>query len=333
MAGSGLTIGGLLLGGLVAILLVALIWLSRSAGIARLFAVLLTLLAAVGFAGVAWLLARLRNLVYVLTPEALIIPVLNQRLVIPYQEMTRVFYGLREDTRSPVRERFWPGFHVAKTTTRDGYWQTVATAPMARRVLVETRSGFIAISPERPILFLQDLEQRREAVLAGVPLVAPTTPEEPPATEAEAVAGPDTESERVVPRLRCVPPKAWSEVPSWFYRKLFRRELLGDQLASNLLAVSVILLIPTIAYTLFKVDSVYTLVPIHWDARGEPDQLVMPRGLWTFALLAGGVLTVNTVLATGAMAVDRLLARLLLATTPLVQVFTLVALVRAGPAS
>ena len=112
------------------------------------------------------------------------------------------------------------------------------------------------------------------------------------------------------------------------YRTLFRERLLGDHIASTAIAVGVALPLLMAAYVFSQYEGLPRDVPLHWDAHGLLDRIGTPRELWLLPLTSAFILALNTLLATFAIAYDRLAARLLTAATPVAQLAAFFALVR-----
>ncbi|HEX5165716.1 MAG TPA: hypothetical protein VFV93_09995, partial [Thermomicrobiales bacterium] len=106
--------------------------------------------------------------------------------------------------------------------------------------------------------------------------------------------------------------------------------LLGDQIASALVAAGVVLPVLMVAYLYSQYEGLPDQIPIRWDATGDVIGQTAPSGLWRFPRIAVVVLIVNTALATLLIDLDRYLARLLLSGIPLVQLILFIALVRAA---
>lgn len=291
---------------------------------------------------VGYLLRGLASIRYVLTPYHLRVEWQRETLVVPYSGMEAAIYRREQPVRLPVREPYWPGFYVSAIDTADGSWRAIATTRPRQRVRIVTRTGTVAISPDRPIRFLNELEQRRRAALSETEETGrepveyepvPTAVDQPePADSGPAPASqPETVPSRagvadgdVEPESQPVQPTARSW--DYAYRRLFRTELLGDRFSSDSVALGVIILVLLTIYTVYSIDNQFEPLPIHWNADGEPDQFVRPRGLWLFPLMAGVVLAINTALATLAVTVDRFAARLLVGATPVAQLVIAVAL-------
>jgi hypothetical protein len=313
-AGFGRLVGSGLIAFFATAGIAAALLLIRSDGAMQILWLLMLLSAAAGVGGVAYVLKGLASLRYVLTDDHLRIEWMRETRRVPYDDMLEVIYHLRERLELPGRERYWPGFYVSVVQTRGGVWRSYATVPPHRRIRITTPSAVIAISPERPVLFIQELERRRlgrtEDTLDGphseIAVVAPTRSISQPPTAAR--------QERALPFQRSI--------------DMLRQDLLHDRIASTLVAIGIIIPVFMLAYTFNEVDFLPDGLPLHWDANGEVDRTGDAASIWTLPLLALTVLVVNTGLATLVLPFDRVLARLLVSFTPVVQIAIGIALLR-----
>ena len=312
-AGYGRLVGALFTAGLAAIAILALLLLVQDDGAIRIVWLILLGLALAGIATVVRLLRGLSSLRYVFTEDHLRVEWQRSVRRIPYHDMLEVVYHLREHVELPGRESYWPGFRISTVRTRGGVWHSYATVPPHRRIRITTPSAVIAISPERPILFIQELERRR----IGQP--ADVSSELQPGRPRRAVAR--------QPSRR--PGMAQTYVTSTRQSiAVFRNELLTDRIASTLVAIGVIIPVFMLAYTFNEVDFLPDRIPLHWNAQGEADRFGSSNSIWSIPLLALTVLVVNSALATLVLPIDRVAARLIVAVTPVVQLATALALWR-----
>lgn len=313
-AGYGRLFGGVLIALIGATGLLALALLINSDGAIRVLWLLFLLAALVGMGGIGYLLRGLATMRYVLTEDHLRIEWLRETRRIPYDDMLEVIYHLRDRVALPGRERFWTGFYVSTVQTAGGVWRSYATVPPHRRVRITTSAAVIAISPERPVLFIQELERRRRRTPAGL---------------AAAPDAPQVSSVPVRPRLpRAATARRARTLPFQQSIDLFRRDLLADRIASTLVAVGVIVPVFLLAYTFNEVDFLPDRIPLHWNAHGAADRFGDPSSIWVLPLMALTILVVNTGLATIVLRFDRVAARLLVAITPVVQISAGIALLR-----
>lgn len=311
-AGYGRLVGFLLIACLAVIALLSLLLLVQDRGTVRVVWLVLLAASLGAIAGVAHLLRGLATLRYALMEDHLRIEWRRTVRRIPYDDMLQVAYHLRERVELPYREPYWPGYRVSTIRTRDGIWHSFATVPPHRRVRIITPVAVFAISPERPILFIQELERRR----LGTSVVIPASLER----------GRTASMERR--RARGATGMVGVLEPVQRSIELFRNGLLTDRIASTLVAIGIIIPVFLLAYTFNEVDFLPEQIPLRWDAHGEPSRVGSSATIWTLPLLALTVLVINAALATLVLQFDRVAARLLVLTTPLVQLMVGLALWR-----
>jgi hypothetical protein len=74
----------------------------------------------------------------------------------------------------------WPGYYVATRTASIGRLHVIATSPLRRQVLIRLRDGSsYVISPERPLLFMEELARWRRAVKPEPEVGPEAVPAEP----------------------------------------------------------------------------------------------------------------------------------------------------------
>ena len=272
---------------------------------------------------------------YVIDDHRLTVFWTGHKHVIALAEIIEVEYDPYLPVPSSGWEPLWPGLVVWTRRRGDGIWRAWATLPPRGRVRIRTMTGGVEISPSRPIRFLVDIDRRR----AGGPATAVEMrsqskaghwsepaepwrePDSPTAHDGPAGAEPAIETDRAT--------RTELGLLRYAYRQLFHKEILGDRLSSNLIAVGVIIPLLMVVYLFSQLAGVADPVALHWDALGEVDRLGPPSALWQLPMLAAFVLVGNTVLATALVTVDRFLSRLMLAAIPIVQLVATVALVRA----
>ncbi|HUZ01886.1 MAG TPA: DUF1648 domain-containing protein [Thermomicrobiaceae bacterium] len=240
-------------------------------------------------------------------------------------------------------QRFWPGYYVAVRQAPDGPVRVVATLPPRRQLVVSTAVGHYAISPERPVLFIEEYGRLRRAldvapagpavpepgqgalrlVAAGwtsqVPIVLPPRPtfDDEPDADGAASAG-------VQPGTGEPAPAFATGAPATLEARL---ALLGDPVAVASVAVALAFNLTMIGYILARYGSIPSSIALHWNVNGLPDRIGSPREIWTLPLIAGLVTLTNMGLAWSIVRFDRFAARFLLAAACLVQVVTWVALI------
>ncbi len=324
--GPGTAYGILFLSTAVAWVVLALVFTLMSDGALRFLFGFIALIGSVALAALIVLFSRLRSIGYVLDAEELIVEWSGHRININYLDIRSVVFEDTSDHQLSGYERYWPGFHISSIRVANEEWRSIATLPPDRRIRVYSTSGMLAISPEHPVLFLQELADRRrraeEHAATGEDIA--TQPEESmdqalPADPLETGA-PYPETSDTVER-----PTSWVAT----LNHIFRQKLLGDPIASNLLATGVIILVLMTVYSVWRIDGSFTGGPIHWNALGEPDVFVSARGGWIFVLIAGTVLVINTAVAMLCTLWDQFVTRLLLASSIAVQILLALALLNA----
>jgi hypothetical protein len=323
-ASFGRLVGLLLIAGAALLAIVCVFQARDAAGAQRAgwFIAFVVATLAVGLLG--YLYRGIGSITYTFGADELVITWLSQRHVVPLSEIERVTWEPREPPPWRGLEPIWPGYYVSVRRTPEGIWRSWATQSPQRRVRITTATEIVAISPERPILFLAELARRRQRVVVE-PLFEPAA-----IPDASPLAEPGTEPAATAePPPPPTPPPA--PRPLWFYAwdELFRGKLLHDEVASSLIAAGVALPLLMAAYLFSQYEGVLDRVPLHWDAHGRVDRVGQPSDLWRLPLMAVALLVTNTALATLLIALDRYLARLMTAATPIAQAVIFVALIRA----
>lgn len=313
-AGSGMIVG---VGIIAALVLLGFFGITRiigGDGVARVFwgLVTLTCLAAVGY--VAYLLRGLSGLRYLLGRRGLTIEYLGMRNTVPYDAILDITYAPRDPVSQDRWERYWPGYYVSTSRRIDGLWRSWATQPAARRVRIVTQHEVVAISPQRTVLFVDELTRR--CAQLSEPFGGPAPPVDI-----------DTASDDW-PRPVIEQPRHAQSGSRFAWHVLFRERLLGDQLASALIAAGLVIPFLMAGYLYSQFEGVPDSIALHYNALGDIDSFGKPRDLWLFPILAAALLIVNTALATFAELFERFISRLLLASTPLIQLLACIAMLR-----
>jgi hypothetical protein len=337
--GAGMLVGLALLLASVVVLALALQAATGAPAVARIFWFAIALVALGGAVVVGVLLVRLRSMRYTITGVGVVVAMRGQRIAVPYEDIVDVTFRPRDRIDIGGFERYWPGYYDAEVSTSEGVWRSVATTPPNLRVRLRLRDGrTLAISPERPILFVEALESFRRGARMPVRHEQPVIERLAPPVEAPAgVTGP-ARVPAMPPSPRLTPPPAlpaWVVAPEAFL--IFRDRIVrGDRLASNLLALTLILLIVLVTVTVWRADAVGSPVAVHWNANGQPVRTVRPsgfwvfEGVWIFPVTAAAALAINAALATLAVVAGRLrAAQVLLAAVLPVEAILLIGLLRA----
>jgi hypothetical protein len=339
------------------VLTVVSIWRFRATdGAGSLLAAAAAITCAASAAGIIYLLRGLTTIRYVVGTDSVTIVWMGQQRVIPFDDILDIVYEPREAIRGRGYELFWPGYHVSTMQMRDGAWHSVATQQPKRRIRIVTRRGIHAVSPYRPILFLGELARRRQMHATGTRYDVEPAPIPPPRWTRPTRAIPAASDisgrpdEVTIREERSADDSAAPEPPvrptakpeerarragvaaAWLsvYRDLFRERLLGDPIASGLVAVGVMIPMLMVAFLYSQYEGIASVVPLHWNAHGDVDAVGTRRDLWRLPLIATLILILNSTLATALVAVDRFMARFLVAVTPAAQMIAFIALIRAA---
>jgi hypothetical protein len=183
---------------IVLLLLVPLgIWQMRGAsGSDRLLWLIVTIIGLLGAAATGYLLSSISTIRYILGDEELIVRWRHSAHVIPYATIDEVVYDPRQSASGRGWELFWPGFYAYSRRMPPRTLRVVATLDARRRVAILTTGEAVELSPERPVLFLTELDRRRFGV-AREP--APETRHEPPAPQTRSSAAPQRAPQRRLP--------------------------------------------------------------------------------------------------------------------------------------
>ncbi len=306
------------------------IWrISNTDGAQRILWVIVVLLTVAIVGGVASVLVTVANLRYELLPEALKIQLGRSSWLIPYTQIVDLSYHPHERVSVRGYERFWPGARFGFAQTSHGRWRNAATTAPNRRVRLQLDSGLVAaISPERPIQFMDALTERLTLDHGARQPAAP--PEEPRGfLRPQQDLGPDD--------------SVFLSAGSWALDRLeerfvpvgfFRRQILADQIISNAIALSLIVFAIGGVFATYAADGVKGPTAYHWNPVGEPDRFLRSEGpwvfegIWLYPVMGLLILGVNLALATLLVETDRFLARMLVGAAPVLSLLALVAMVR-----
>ncbi len=292
--------------------------------------------------GLAYLVYGYLSITYELGEQTLVIGWANRRYALDLATIQHIGPASEVLEERPERwQPFWPGYYIGTHTGKIGPVRVVATLPLSRQLLVSTGDRHFAISPERPVLFLEEygrlrraLDEQRSGAFPTIQegegarqlkdagwtvefptlLARPKTPEmESPHGETDAGAG-------------SVAKRGWFIFPEGI-SPVLRPLLLNDPIALGLLGIAVLLNVVMVAYILLQYDSIPSSITLHWNVNGFPDRIGSPREIWIVPLITGMVTIANFLLAWSIVTFDRFAARLLLGATCLVQLVAWVALI------
>jgi hypothetical protein len=315
LIGLGAILGVLLVDGLVILVLTRLPVSLASFVLALSVVVSLPLLALLAYRVFGFF-----NLSYRLDPDALTIVWAGTQQIIPLGAIRDVVTGEEVGVARPERRLRWVGYHVGYEELESiGPTLFYATRPLAEQVLVLTDGVAFGLSPADPQGFLADLEAHRKLALTPHHLSK--------GAEERRSEGERKRRQLEAPLLPCslapllsragVTTRRWRvlELPLW-----------EDRWAHALLGLAATLNAALFAYICLRYQALPALLPLHFDALGEPDR-VGPRGE-LFWLPAIGLVVLSTNATLGALlhTRERLAAHLLFATAALVQLLLAVAI-------
>jgi hypothetical protein len=242
---------------------------------------------------------------------------------------------------------FWPGYYVGKRHTPAGTVQVVSTLQPRRQVLISVSDGRrFAISPERPLLFMEEFErrqnlpERREGAAHAVGsyeqsaqrfVEAGWTTEY--STAGVAVAPDDTAIDAPAADIPEITQRSPEPPPTKVFRSrpsstspMLRPIILTDPVALLLIAVGVFATGAMVVYILIQYQDIPPSLTLHWNVDGLPGRVGEPREIWILPTIAGLVLLANFGLAWSIALFDRFAARLMLGSTVAVHVVAWIAL-------
>ena len=316
---------------------VAVYLLANSIGLVRVFWIVAAVDGIAATTVLLVMLVRLRSITYLLTSGQFVVRRTGAQIVVRFDDIVGVVFQPRDVIASRGYERYWPGFYDSTIATERGPWQSIATVPANERVRIQTRQGgTIAISPDRPVLFVETLDAMRESRAISIP-----TGYEGDKLQAGSAARSPVEVEQILSPRGSVSGEPQPAEPGTTNERsaihVFRTRIVrGDLAASRLLALNILLLIASLFIAAWKSDSVTRPVAIRWDPSGEPTWYVRPDGfwlidgIWIFPITAAAVLAINAALATLVAAFGRTLeVRLFLSTALVVGFLLLIAMSKA----
>jgi len=282
-------------GGVLALAAVALgLAASREVGPSMLlWAALAVVLVGLGAAILVWALAY-RRLVYELGDWALQVRWLGELLIVPYVAIDGIYTGQRLVGHAVPQVPCWPGIYVGPGRVRGiGRLRFFTTSPdPAALTLLTFEHGGVVLSARYPQDFRAALIRRVEG-------------------SSSVEARPDR------------PTTVWSAPAGrapW--------SALGDRWLPLSTAAGLVLLLGVLAVVIYGLPGLTDLIPLHFDAAGNPSQIGPKVDLLRLPLLGLLLLGLNVGLGMWAHVRDRLLARLLWVGGAVVQATVLVAVVR-----
>ncbi|HVB64397.1 MAG TPA: DUF1648 domain-containing protein [Nitrolancea sp.] len=287
----------------------------------------------------AYLLYGYVTINYELSPEQLVICWARQRHVVPLTAIHQIIPAVERLGANPRGwQKFWVGYYVYSLPSLAGLVTVVATMKTRRQLLVVTRDRQFAISPERPVLFLEAYARFRRAVdlqrPGSVEGVQPGdlttrfadvgwTAQVPAMTPPTAMSGPADyrDAHLPTPSAPAATESHWSaeasQTPANF---------LNDSRSIGFVVAAVLLNVLIMLTILLRYKSLPETLVLHWNGKGVPDRFGPTRQIWIIPTITWLVTIGNFGLAWMVAAFDRFASRFLLAATLAVELMALVAL-------
>lgn len=292
---------------------------------------------------VAYLLYGYFTLTYLMEPRALTIVWGASRYVIPLAAVEYVgpatqILGGRTGASVP-----WPGYYLESYPMPEGMSvRTFATQPLHRQVAVCTAHTIYALSPERPVRFMEELVRLREQRSAGMaqPSATPSArarraPAVLPAEEGGGTALPINATQPLpavtrgavparrargagsMPATPLVPPASMGDTSGRLAMPGSRLSappgVLRDGVARALLVLAGAINLALLGFIIWKLPFLPERIPLHFNALGQVDRIGQPREIFVLPAITLGVMLVNALLAVSIQRYDAFAARLLLA--------------------
>jgi hypothetical protein len=273
---------------------------------------------------------------YDFSPEHLVIRWANQEHVINLAAVQQILPAVDRLGDHPTGwRRFWTGYYVGSEPSPTGEITVVSTLPVQRQLLIVTADRQFAISPERPVLFVEEYGRLRQALESGQ-TGEPTGFGPGESVERLAEAGwtmqypavklgdsVDEEFDGVDHKI--FNDRARPSRPAM--KQQIRPHVLNDNVALSLLGTAVLLNVAMVLFILIRYSSLPPSIALHWNVNGDPDRIGSPRGIWVIPIITASVAIANFIFAWSIETFDRFAARFLLAASCLVQVVAWIALI------
>jgi hypothetical protein len=274
---------------------------------------------AAALAGIlAYLLYGYFTMSYALERQTLTVRWGRSRSIIPLEAIdyvgpaAQVLEGQRPGTSLP-----WPGYYLEVYPVFDDYTvRTFATQPLHRQVMVCAGPTLYALSPERPIRFMEELVRLRERIGQGSAEAEPAGPMARAGAIATTVADSTQQLPIVTPsrsRRRSTNGSGAAGPATAARRPSAPPALFNDQLARQMLLGGLLLTISMVVFIFIKLPGLPDSIPLHFNALGQVDRIGRPGEILWLPGLTLLVAISNLVLALSIQRYDVFAARLLLA--------------------
>ncbi len=287
----------------------------------------------------AYLVYGYVTITYEFSPEHLKIRWASEEHVINLTSVQQILPAVDRLGDNPGRwRRFWTGYYVGSEIGPSGPVTIVATLPVRRQLLIVTADRQFAISPDRPVLFVEEYGRLRQA------LDYATTGESSNAGADESVqrlakAGWTMQYPTIKPGMKMPVDSQISssvgEPPARQARRArsrtresgMRTHVLNDNIGLSLLGLTVLMNVAMVFFILIRYHSLPQSIVLHWNVNGDPDRIGSAREIWVIPIITALVAIANLILSWSIEKFDRFAARFLLAASCMVEVVAWIALI------
>lgn len=277
------------------------------------------------------------TIAYEFSAENLTIRWARQAHIIDLAAIQQILPAVDRLGESPGRwRRFWTGYYIGSEVGPSGPVTIIATLPIRRQLLIVTADRQFAISPERPVLFVEEYGRLRSA-LDVARTGSPSSASPGASVERLEQAGWTMQYPTIQPAERGRAPSAGDVKVARSYqaqRRVNRQlgsssrpHMLNDNVALTLLGIAVVMNVAMVIFILFRYSSLPPSIALHWNVNGDPDRIGSPREIWVIPIITALVAIANLILAWSIESFDRFAARFLLAASCLVQIVAWIALI------
>ncbi|HEX3723051.1 MAG TPA: DUF1648 domain-containing protein [Nitrolancea sp.] len=310
--------------------------------IPRLVSLLILLVFVIAGLACAYLVYGYLTIGYELSAEQLVVRWARQRHVIRLSDIRQILPANERLGDVPEgRQKFWSGYYVGTQPSLYGLVTVVATLKTRRQLLIVAGDRQFAITPDRPVLFLEALTELRSALVSEpIGISEELKPEQLVArtvdagwsvkqsTGRRAAPPPISPYSPVSPSIYPQPGDV-NELPRERERvasTMIEPGLLRDPRAIGLIFGALFLNVMIMVIIMLRYKSLPETLAVHWSVGGTPDRFGPTREIWTIPLVTWIVTIGNLAIAWAVDPLDRFTARFLLASTLIVEAMALIAL-------
>ena len=291
----------------------------------------------------AYLVYGYVTITYEFSPETLKIRWASQEHLIDLASIQQILPAIDRLGDNPGRwRRFWTGYYVGSEIGPSGPVTIVATLPVRRQLLIVTADRQFAISPDRPVLFVEEYGRLRQA-LDYARTGESSDADVDVSVERLAKAGWTMQYPTIKPGMK-IPVesarasgsvsledpssgRAARQVPARRRTVGLRDHVLNDNVAVTLLGIAVLMNVAMVIFILIRYHSLPQSIALHWNVNGDPDRIGSAREIWVIPIITALVTIANLILAWSIETFDRFAARFLLAASCMVDVVAWIALI------